>query len=273
MKPEWMNFSEIEIGPRKRPVSQAHVSRLIASIKEIGLQTPITLARDTNEDGQGFVLVAGAHRLEALRQMGEDGCYCFILSEDHDTAELWEIDENFARQELTDAQRADHHVRREEILVRRGEVSAPGQGGNRRSNDNLSLGSYASQAADSLGVNRRTVERDLKRGKNIAPDVLADVAGTDLDKGVVLDQLASTPRGEQRAKLAEITLRREEAERIRKDAEAVNRDTDRVIQMTEAESFAEWLLSRTDASEVDTLISWLEGTKSKDVIAALRRGA
>ncbi len=269
MKPEWMNFSEIEIGPRKRPVSQAHVQRLIASIKEIGLQTPITLARDTNEDGQGFVLVAGAHRLEALRQMGEEGCYCFILSEDHDTAELWEIDENFARQELTDAQRADHHVRREEILVRRGEVRANG----RPNSANLAKLSYADQAADTFGVSRRTVARDLARGKNITPDVLAEVSGTDLDKGVVLDQLASTPKAEQRAKLAEITLRREEAERIRKDAEAVNRDTDRVIQMTEAERFAEWLLSRTDASEIDTLISWLEGTKSKDVIASLRRGA
>lgn len=52
--------------------------------------------------------------------------------------------------------------------------------------------SYASRAADTLGVNKRTVERDLARGKNITPDVLAEVTGTDLDKGVVLDELART---------------------------------------------------------------------------------
>ncbi len=46
--------------------------------------------------------------------------------------------------------------------------------------DKLSVRSYASEAAESLGVNRRTVERDLRRGKNIAPDVLAEVAGTAL---------------------------------------------------------------------------------------------
>jgi len=90
---------------------------------------------------------------------------------------------NFARAELTDAQRADHHVRRETILVRMGEVSKSGQGGDRRSNDKLSLGSYADRAASDLGVDKRTVQRDLRRGKNIDADVLAEVAGTDLDKG------------------------------------------------------------------------------------------
>ena len=56
---------------------------------------------------------------------------------------------------------------------------------------NLAKLSYAEQAADTLGVSRRTVARDLARGKNIDPDVLAEVSGTDLDKGVVLDQLAA----------------------------------------------------------------------------------
>ena len=52
--------------------------------------------------------------------------------------------------------------------------------------------SYAKQAAETLGVDERTVRRDLARGKNITPDVLAEVAGTALDKGVVLDELART---------------------------------------------------------------------------------
>ncbi|WP_303718355.1 hypothetical protein [Brevundimonas naejangsanensis] len=45
--------------------------------------------------------------------------------------------------------------------------------------------SYSDQAAASLGVSKRTVQVDLQRGKKISPDVLAEVAGTDLDKGTV----------------------------------------------------------------------------------------
>ncbi|UQV19631.1 hypothetical protein MU852_07835 [Brevundimonas albigilva] len=130
---------------------------------------------------------------------------CIVMDGDADDAALWEIDENFARAELTDAQRADHHVRREEILVRKNVVSEPGRGGNRQLGDR----SYASHAAETLGQSKRAVERDIQRGKKIAPDVLAEVAGTELDKGVVLDELARTPAEEQRAKLAEISLRRQ----------------------------------------------------------------
>ena len=80
-----------------------------------------------------------------------------------------------SRAELTDAQRADHHVRREEILKRKGMVQSAG--GDRKSNgQNVHLKSYAKQTADTLGVDERTVRRDLARGKNITPDVLAEVA-------------------------------------------------------------------------------------------------
>ena len=68
----------------------------------------------------------------------------------------------------TDAQRADHHVRREAILVRMGEVQT--NGGDRKSDgQNVRLKSYAKQSAEQLGVDERTVRRDLRRGKNIAP--------------------------------------------------------------------------------------------------------
>ena len=63
------------------------------------------------------------------------------------------------------------------------------RGGDRKSNgQNVHLKSYAANAADSLGVTERTVRRDIARGSKIAPEVLADISGTDLDKGVVLDE-------------------------------------------------------------------------------------
>jgi hypothetical protein len=261
-----------------RKVIAAQVDRLVESLSAIGLRTPITVrACQKYVNGQktdAFEVVAGRHRYEAALRLKWPEIDVFIIEGDQDDASLWEIDENFARAELTDAQRADHHVRREEILVRKGLVSR-GRGGDQ--SDKLSVRSYASEAAESLGVNRRTVERDLRRGKNIAPDVLAEVAGTDMDKGVVLDALAGLTKDNapdadaQRAKLAEITLRRQEAERMRKEAETANRDTDRVIALTEAEQFADWLMGRCDLGEINTLIAWFEGSKPKDVIAALRR--
>jgi len=262
MKTEWIALSDIEIGERRRHLDADHVKHLAASIRELGLQTPITVMarRDDVEDGWRSILVAGAHRLAALRELGEEGTECFILPDDQDAADLWEIDENFARAELTDAQRADHHVRREEILKRKGLVNAtPGPSG--RVSDKLSVTSYAKQASDTLGVNRRTVERDLRRGKTIAADILADVVGTDLDKGVVLDELARTPRQEQHAKIVEI--------RERQEAEKLNRQSDRSAARSNAEEAADIIRTNLGLDKMDVLIARLASVSMKDFLGAL----
>ena len=81
-----------------------------------------------------------------------------------------------ASSDLTDAQRADHHKRRERILIDMGVVKDQPQGGRPAKNlENFSK--YSTRAAADLGVSERTVRRDLRRGKNIAPDVLAEVSG------------------------------------------------------------------------------------------------
>jgi len=269
MKTERIPVDDVVSANRLRSVDDGKVSGLKSSIAEIGLRTPITVRAVREGEDWTYRLVAGAHRLAAIKALGHDFIDAIVMDSSEDAAALWEIDENFARSELTDAQRADHHVRREAILIKMGEVST--HGGKRKQDDKLSSCSYADRAATDLGIDKRTVQRDLRRGKNIAPDVLADIAGTDMDKGVVLDALAGVPQDEQRAKLAEITLRRQEAERMRKEAESANRNTDRVIALTEAEQFAQWLMAHTDLSELNTVIAWLEGAKPKDVIGALRR--
>jgi hypothetical protein len=54
---------------------------------------------------------------------------------------------------------------------------SPGATGTRPGNlDKLSK--YSAQAAATLGVDERTVRRDLARGKKIAPEVLVEVAGS-----------------------------------------------------------------------------------------------
>lgn len=260
METQWIVLSEIEIGERSRPLNPDHVHRLVASIKEIGLQTPITVMARRDVDGWRSILVAGAHRLAALRQIGEDGATCFVLPDDQDAADLWEIDENFARSELTDAQRAEHHVRREEILVRKGLVSAHAdKAGRPTKSDNLSK--YSAKAAADLGVDERTIRRDLARGKKIDADVLAQVSGTDMDKGVVLDELARTPRENQQARLGEI--------KDRQEAEKLNRYADKAVARTNAEEAAEIIHASLDLDQVDSLTARLSSVTMKEFLAAL----
>jgi hypothetical protein len=265
MQTERIMLDGIEAGANRRPLDPANVQRLKASISEIGLQTPITVMALPDGDDTRMILVAGAHRLEALRQLGEDAADCVVLDADQDAADLWEIDENLARAELTDAQRADHHARREAILVRRGEVAQPGRGGDRSNGQNVR--SYAARAAKDLGVDERTIRRDLARGKKIVPEVLAEVSGSDLDKGVVLDILARTPRENQAAKVAEI--------REHQESDKLNRYADKAVARTNAEEAAEIIHANLDLDAVDALMARLASVTMKDFLGALsgRRAA
>lgn len=194
-----------------RALVAGRVEMLAQSLRVIGLRTPITVRNGLSivrgRPTPGYEIVAGRHRLAAAKSLGWTEIDAFIMGGSAEDAELWEIDENFARADLTDAQRADHHKRRAKILAERGEVAV--NGGDRRSDKQFAnLKSYADQAAETLGVHPNTVRRDMRRADRIEPDVLAGVTGTDLDKGVVLDELVATPRDQQAAKLEEIRDRR-----------------------------------------------------------------
>lgn len=101
-----VSLDEIAIGDR-REVNEEAVKKLAKSIKEIGLQHPITVR---SVDGV-FHLVAGRHRLEAHRLLGEDLVPAAIVRMDELDAEMWEISENLHRAELTVLER-DQNVTR-----------------------------------------------------------------------------------------------------------------------------------------------------------------
>jgi hypothetical protein len=63
-----LTLDQIEVTPWGRPYDATTVSRLAQSIRDIGLQHPITVV---TRDGR-FALVAGRHRLEAFRVLGEE---------------------------------------------------------------------------------------------------------------------------------------------------------------------------------------------------------
>ena len=78
-----IKVSDIIVSGRRRKVDPAKVSALAESIKIVGLLNPITIDRNKR-------LIAGAHRLEAYKQLGLDEIECIILDCDEFQSELTE---------------------------------------------------------------------------------------------------------------------------------------------------------------------------------------
>ena len=216
------------IPDRMRRLRPDVVDELAELIAAQGLLHPITL-RKRASDG-AHVLVAGRHRLEAVRKLGHQTVAAVILDgADSDRAQLVEIDENLVRADLTPAERAAHQAKRKEIYERlhpetkAGAAQAKGmnaaQGRGRQNGDHV--GRYTADAAKKTGKSERSIQREAARGAAI-PDVAA-LAGTSLDKRAELDALARLPPDEQhklaeRAKAGEKVSAKTHAKKIMRDA-------------------------------------------------------
>jgi N6-adenosine-specific RNA methylase IME4/uncharacterized ParB-like nuclease family protein len=176
---------------RARQLRPDAVAALAQSIKAIGLLNPITVVRaDTR-----FRLVAGRHRLEAMRQLGEEKISARVTAAKSALeAELAEIDENLMRAELSPAERAAHHARRKTIYeelhpdTKPTNRGGPGRAKQTRGHNGHESVRYTKETAAKTGQSERTVRREASRGAAIAD--IAALAGTSLDKGDELDALA-----------------------------------------------------------------------------------
>lgn len=163
----------IEVGERHRPLNDDAVVRLQASMKDIGLQQPISIRIVEEMELDGVVtsgvpiLVAGRHRLEAAKRLGWSQIDCFEIDDDAIKAELWEIAENLHRCDLTKEQRDDHIRRYAELIEAKAAVAvkvgqpvtvSPANGG--RGNKGV-----ARQIADATGLSKRTISRALSPPK------------------------------------------------------------------------------------------------------------
>jgi ParB-like chromosome segregation protein Spo0J len=100
---------EIVVPHRLRDIVPEAVDAMVESIKVIGLQTPLTVRWDKDEDGDdAVVLVAGRHRLEACTRLGMQLVECAVFEGSETDARLWEIAENLHDAGLTEAQRRQH---------------------------------------------------------------------------------------------------------------------------------------------------------------------
>jgi ParB-like chromosome segregation protein Spo0J len=88
-----LKVKDIVVKERLRGVDSEKVERLKESILRIGLIHPITVS--------GGVLVAGLHRLTAIKELGLEEIDCHIIDDDELLKKEIEIDENLYRNELT----------------------------------------------------------------------------------------------------------------------------------------------------------------------------
>jgi ParB-like chromosome segregation protein Spo0J len=99
----WLTFDQIEISANARPTNATDVVALVSSIRTLGLQAPLTFIE---RDGR-YLLIAGRHRLEALRVIGEERVPARVVDFDDIEARLWTISENLHRTELSALQRSE----------------------------------------------------------------------------------------------------------------------------------------------------------------------
>ena len=166
-------ISEITITPGRREVQSGDVKELADSIAEVGLINPIMV-------DQSHTLIAGLHRLEAMKMLGRTEIECTVSDLAGLQAELAEIDENFIRKDLSDAEFRELLLRRKEIYESlHPETKATYDGGEFRGNqhqkvvgENFSATtkSFVQDTADKLGVSPRTVELQIQTAKNLTPE-------------------------------------------------------------------------------------------------------
>ena len=90
--------ASIKVGKRMRPLGD--ITALVESIREVGLLNPILITKDRR-------LISGLHRLAAFKALGRTRIPCILLNVSQQEAQLREIDENLARNDLTLLERAE----------------------------------------------------------------------------------------------------------------------------------------------------------------------
>ncbi len=190
----------VDVPKRLRTVAPDKVGQLAESMAAIGLQQPITIWSNSPEH---LELVAGAHRLAASIKLGWDYIDCISVDDMSDIdRQLWEIDENLMRAELSPTELAEHLAKREELWGQRTAAQtlrsslSDGRGAGPQHQKQ-----FAADTAEKTGVSKRAVQLATSRAKAIPADIRAIIKGTKLDTGVYLDGLKGMEVEDQRARV------------------------------------------------------------------------
>ena len=166
-------IGKIQIKEGRRSLDAGHVKELADSIRELGLLNPLTIDRD-------YVLIAGLHRLEAVKALGWEDVECTVSSLEGLAEELAEIDENIVRSDISTLEYGEILLRRKEIYetlhpeTKEGIAQAISMnrtlGNNVSDKMSVTSKSFVQDTAEKLGVVPRTIERQIQTAKNLTAE-------------------------------------------------------------------------------------------------------
>ena len=194
-----IEIEKISTAGRLRQASPRQIEAIKASIAEVGLLNPITVCAE----GEGYVLVAGLHRLEACRALGWTGIAAVVVDLNEQRRIIAECDENLCGPTLTASERAEFTRRRKEAYEAihgpakaagaRAANAAMGRGDAMANLADASQPTFTADTAAATGQSERVVRRDSERGEKVCDDALALIRGTRLDTGRYLDSIKNLP--------------------------------------------------------------------------------
>lgn len=196
-----IQVNEIQVREGRRELDTDHVRELAESIKELGLLNPITVDKD-------HFLIAGLHRLEAVKLLEWPEVECTVSSLEGLQAELAEIDENLVRHDLNYIDEGEQLARRKEIYETLHPETRQGMRNGQTSKTEtvavLETKPFAEDTAEKIGVAARTVRSKIQVVKNLTPEVKGLVKEKDIGfkNAVKLSRLEPEQQKEAAALLA-----------------------------------------------------------------------
>lgn len=174
-----LDVEQIDVSERLRPVSDAAVDALIASIEELGVIKDEVLVRKVRHKGGKLKLIAGGHRVEACRRLSRK-VPAKVFDCTDDWARLMEVDDNLAGAELTALDTAVFLAERKRVYEQLHPETKQGAAGlvamrgsqtdtmsvwaGKHAADMMSVASFAKVTAEKFGMTERHVRRLVAAG-------------------------------------------------------------------------------------------------------------
>lgn len=221
-----VGVDRIIVRDRLRPTTPAKVEAKRVSMRESGQISPIVVRPSTVEGEAGqFILVAGAHRLEAAALEGWADILADVRDLTDDQAELVEIDENLISAGLTPYERALFVSARLRVwaklnpdrvetgnvenistltpTVKRGRPAKTDKFSELLGGTPPAMG-FRTETAIDLGLSEKTVRNALAVARGLSPAVHAKVSGSPLGRNEgLLRQIAGVADHAEQLRIVE----------------------------------------------------------------------
>lgn len=202
-----VTVADVDDSRRLRPVSEAGVESLIASIEELGVMKDPIHVRQIK--GGGLVLIAGGHRLEAARRIGWAEVEAKVWTNvTDDWARLMEVDDNLAGAEMNALDTAIFLAERKRIYEKLHPETKYATGAelaSKRWGNASDIVSFASATAEKFGVSKRQIERLVAAGGKLEADEIDLLRGS--NKPVTLKDLTEISKISEEGERKQVVMR------------------------------------------------------------------